>query len=153
MVKDDPQEKLDWLRAAACIQVDICVDWPWGRNDSGYGKIKYRRKDCSPHRLVCEMVHGPCLSGMEAAHSCGRRICASGRHLRWDTPKGNHADRHIHGTALLGEAGGSAKLTNAQVLKIRELAGSTSKRQLAFRYGVSRRTIFLIVNRRTWTHV
>lgn len=53
-----------------------------------------------------------------------------------------------------GEDHGNAKLTDKKVREIREAyADEVSIRLLAKLYRVSRRTIQLVVTRKTWTHV
>lgn len=53
-----------------------------------------------------------------------------------------------------GESHGNAKLNDRKVREIREAyADDVSIRLLARLYKVSRRTIFLVVHRQTWTHL
>lgn len=48
---------------------------------------------------------------------------------------------------------GRAKLTEAQVIKIREEASSLKKLQLARKYEVSTKTIHNVINRKIWRHI
>ena len=71
------------------------------------------------HRLVLLTFKGPPPHlGMEGAHNNG--VPGDNRlgNLRWDTPKGNAADRKIHGTEMLGEKNPRAKLTDRQVAEV-----------------------------------
>jgi ribosome-binding protein aMBF1 (putative translation factor) len=67
----------------------------------------------------------------------------------------NQADRYRHGTLPHGEKSGTAKLTTANAIAIREEreAKGTLIRTLAQRYGVSMFTIRSVLTRKTWKHV
>lgn len=64
------------------------------------------------HRLVLTAFVGPCPAGSEACHADGVRDNNRVENLRWDTRKGNHADRYGHGTIvrLFGAANPNSKL-------------------------------------------
>lgn len=107
------------------------------------------------HRLVLEAFVGPCPKGMEACHNDGnpRNNCLE--NLRWDTPQNNNADKHRHGTALLGELNHQSKLTRDEVIEIRcrFAKGGIQKRELAKEYGVHETTIREIIKREIWKHI
>jgi hypothetical protein len=74
--------------------------------------------------------------------------------LRWDTRKGNAADRIVHGTHIEGERHGNSKLTAEQVAAIRTRAANGERqRALAAEYGVTQAAISLIVTRQKWASV
>jgi hypothetical protein len=104
-------------------------------------------------RIVCEKFNGPPpTSKHEAAHSCGKghEGCVSGRHLRWDTPKGNQADRLKHGTHNRGERQPRAKLTEHDVRWIRSVIGTRPQREIAQMFGVHPCVISEIKIGRKW---
>ena len=68
--------------------------------------------------------------------------------LRWDTQKGNIADKFQHGTLARGERNAKAKLTAEQVLAIR--ADARSNREIAAEYGMDRTQIANIRSRKQW---
>jgi hypothetical protein len=73
--------------------------------------------------------------------------------LEWSTKADN--EKHAHGTGLKtarGTANGNAKLTVAQVLKIRA-APTDILNELAQSENVTRKTIDDIRERRTWQHI
>lgn len=148
-VKLQPVSKLrDFLRRAVHeYEDDACLIWPFGRNRSGYGVATLDGEFMYIHRQVCLQRHGPAPTEEHiAAHACGRghEGCCNYRHLRWATRTENEADKWLHGTQ-------GRKLTLADVLEIRALAGTMRRPDLARRYGVTTATIKHVVERRTWT--
>lgn len=136
---------------------DECLTWPFGKNIYGYGYMPHRGKRTTAHRVICEIAHGhPPTARHQAAHNCGKghEGCCNPRHLRWATPKENHADRVTHGTTSRGEKSSSVKLTSEQVKEIREAIGSRNERglrsEIARKFGVNRSTITRIINRTDW---
>lgn len=126
----------------------------------GYIEVKLSRggksRRTSAHRVVCEAFHGPAPhTGAQVAHGDGTRTNNRPDNLRWATAKENSADRNLHGTAPIGEGAGNARLTDKQILEIREeyepRYGSLSR--LARRFGVSPTQILNIVKRKQWTHL
>jgi hypothetical protein len=132
---------------------DGCIIWPFGR---GYGKVWNGDHMVWVHPIVCERFNGKRPTPKhEAAHSCGNGHggCINGYHLRWATRKENQADRINHGTALRGEQVASARLTESDVRSIRNLAPTETRRKIARRFGVDRKTIGKIIHRQRWKHV
>jgi len=144
---------LEWLRAHLGHQGEGCLFWPFSHYPSGYAQVRYKGAATKASRVMCMLAHGqPPSPELEAAHSCGKGHlgCVHPQDLRWDTPKGNCADRVEHGTENRGERQWMAKLSREDVLAIRRQAGGISHRALAKQYGVSRMTITNILNRDTW---
>jgi HNH endonuclease len=146
-------DMLRFIANALRSNSDECCLWPHGKTGAGYGEMTLHGHRRLVHRFVCEVVHGSAPSQKhEVAHSCGVRACINPRHLRWDTRKGNHADKIIHGTAQRGDLNGSAKLTTAQVLQIRAQPHK-SVSGLAAEFGVDPSNIGHIRNRKSWRHL
>lgn len=134
-----------------------CLIWPFARNLKGYGQVSYDGRQQLVSRLVCEQEHGaPPTPNHQAAHSCGNGHsgCVAKRHLSWKTSKENHHDQLLHGTRLFGERR-ATKLTEDQVRHIKEFARQKreSQRQIAERFGVSKRTIQFIIHGEMWARV
>jgi hypothetical protein len=74
--------------------------------------------------------------------------------LLWGTAAENHADTLRCDHIYRGEDHPGAKLTDAQITEIRALrAAGVSGLRLAARFGVSHRLIYLIEQRKAWSHV
>lgn len=113
--------------------------------------VKSRMQQKSIHALVLEAFVGPKPDGMEACHNNGVRHDNRVENLRWDTRKGNHADRVLHGTHMRGEESGTAKLTASIVLAMRR--GEIRPAAVARLFGVNLDTASRAKNRVTWRHL
>jgi hypothetical protein len=142
------------------LETDECIRWPFGHSTRGYGKLSLggRRgesRSVDIHVLACERIHGPRPPKLEVAHSCRNRDCFNPRHLRWDTRKGNLADRVADGTMPWGESHPRAKVTEADVLVMRAMyaKGGITMTALAKQYGLEKSTVRAIIRKETWRHV
>lgn len=143
-----------FMETASTHVGDDCLVWPFPDNGNGYPQGWYNGRKISAHRMVCILAHGePPGQRMQAAHSCGNRMCVNPRHLRWATAKENIADKRVHGTQRCGAQSWNAKLTDEAVRQIRQMAGTTSCGEIGKKYGVSASTIQEVVARKTWRHV
>lgn len=125
-----------------------------GEKDTGRRYVNIGGRTRSVYRLVLEAFVGPCPDGAEACHNDGNAGNDALANLRWDTRAANQADRRRHGTHIEGERVRNAKLTAAEVCRMREEYGAgASVKELALRYGVSWASAKDAVTRRTWRHV
>ena len=105
----------------------------------------------SVHVLVATAFHGARPLGYECRHLDGRPANNRPENLRWGTHSENMRDRDRHGTTPRGTSHHAAKLNDGNVREIRRSTATIS--DLARRFGVARRSIRLIRQRKTWTHV
>jgi hypothetical protein len=140
-LKSSPQRILNPIRTAAgYYRVNLCED----------GK----RYLVWIHRLVLLAFVGPCPLGMEACHNDGVQANNYLDNLRWDTRRSNLEDRHKHGTAPIGEINGNSKLTQEQVIQIRELySKGYYQANIGKLFSVSHTQVSRIINRKTWAHI
>lgn len=146
-----------WLEAHIAYEGDACLIWPFSKNREGRAYGRHRGTQSSlASRVMCELAHGaPPSQKHEAAHSCGNghKGCVNPKHLRWATPLENAEDKRKHGTQVFGERVGNSKLTERQVLAIRELTHNVTHEGLSHLFGTSIPNVSAIVNRRSWRHI
>jgi hypothetical protein len=84
-------------------------------------------------------------------HKCDNRGCVNPNHLRLGTHQDNMRDRCAKGRTLRGERAAAAKLSYADVDRIREstLFGAKAP-MLARAHGVTKESIRNIIRRITW---
>lgn len=133
------------------IDENGCWIWQGRRSGSGYAFVSTPRGDVVAHRMSYLLHRGSIPIGMMVCHRCDVRICINPDHLFLGKAKDNVSDmigkrRHCH-----GEKSMSAKLTEEQVLQIRESKFGTN--HLARQFDVSCHTIRSIIRRDTWKHL
>ena len=107
------------------------------------------------HRLVVTAFVGARPgSGYEVGHRDGNRQNNKKTNLDWVTKTQNARQRKSHGNGGEGEKNPSSKLTEPEVIKIRDRYRlGESATALAREFGVSRVTIYNIINRVKWQHL
>jgi len=131
-------------------KTDTCWEWIGRKNRFGYGLIGNRYKDVKAHRISYKIYIGKIPEGMLVIHSCDNPSCVNPEHLRLGTQKENIRDMVKKKRHSFGEKNGQAKLTNAEVRKIRFLFRTNNyygyQRILAKRFSISPTTICEIVH-------
>jgi len=126
----------------------------------GYEQVKLYRNGTGInrpiHKLVAAAFIGPTPPGNEVNHANGRKRNNAASNLEFMTPMQN--THHAMDLGLFdnrGERNGESKLTESEVLKIREsyATGGESYTTLANRFGVAFQTIGKIVTRKKWRHL
>lgn len=112
-----------------------CWVWNGTKNPNGYGVLHTFRA----HRISYEIANGGIPDDLLIRHQCHVRACVNPAHLLVGTHADNADDARKAGRFHYGEANPGARLTDAQVDEIRELAATTSMfhKDIAARYGVS----------------
>lgn len=130
-------------------------------HDSGHlyvlhrtGGRKGKQRKLWVHRAVLLAFSGPCPDGMEARHLNGIPSDNRCANLAWGTRTENSDDKRRHGTMPVGERSGTAKLTDEDVVAVRDRhAAGEGIRALSRAFGVSHTQIRKIVSREDWAHV
>lgn len=90
----------------------------------------------------------------QVLHTCDNPPCVNPNHLFIGTNQDNMNDMFAKGRNAKGEKHGCAKLTEADVQKIRTLHKEWwSVKYLSKKFNVTRSTIYLIIHRKIWTHI
>ena len=129
-----------------------------GRTKAGYPIVALfmtgKQTMAYVHHLVLEAFVGPCLSGQECRHLNGVEADCRLGNLRWGSKSSNENDKAEHGTSNRGARNGHAKLTPVAVREIRHLkANGEPADAISVRFGVAKRTVYDILEKRTWGHV
>lgn len=130
-----------------------CITSKWG-----HGCFKYRGRNVAAHRLSKALSLGvdPSEIGW-VCHHCDNGWCINPEHSYLGTPQSNVSDRDRRGRAVhpFGESSGSSKLTEVQVLQIRDMfkARIVTHKMLGERFGISARTARAITDFKIWKHL
>lgn len=112
-----------------------------------------KQKTCYIHKLILLTFKGQCPPGKECCHNDGNKLNNYVNNLRYDTKKGNQADRKKHGTMLYnGDNPCNRKLTTLQVYQIRKLLkfGKYYQWEIAQKFNVIKQTISDIKTGKRW---
>jgi len=131
-----------------------CWFWDGSLRNDGYGQFAVNGKQHGSHRLSYQLHKGPIPLGMQVCHTCDTPSCVNPDHLWLGTPKDNAVDKVAKGriNPAFGEANGGSKLTNEQIILIRELyeAKHLNQRELGEKFSVAHQTISKIVRKERW---
>lgn len=131
-----------------------CWVWQAGRSKDGYGKIRINGKSWIAHRYAWTSENGDIPDGMCICHHCDNPPCVNPSHLFLGTKKENTADMWRKGRARRdGEHNAAHKLSCRDVLEIKRLLRSRTKRYLSEEFGVSVTAIQNIAIGKKWGHL
>ena len=105
------------------------------------------RRPIMLHRFIYEYNVGEIEEGLVLRHTCDNDMCVNPEHLLKGTHQDNSDDMVRRGRVAKGKRVASSKLTDQEVLEIRDLYSKTeyTQSQIANIYGVSQRQISNIV--------
>lgn len=134
---------------------DECIPWPFHVDEKGYGTYTDRNGINGPaHRYICIKFHGDPEPGQVTRHKCKTKSCINPNHVEWGTYSENQMDRFRDGTACAGESNYNNKLTEADVLAIRErVANGEVQAHMAKEFGITPQRLNQIVKRKAWRHI
>lgn len=144
-----------WNNVAITADDNQCWNWQASTFDNGYGSVRIDGKQLRAHRVAWMFPNYVIPDGLKVCHSCDNKLCCNPKHLFIGTSQDNSSDMVEKERSARGEKQGSAKLTESNVIAIRQeyAFGNTSEPKLALKYGVSSGQIHKILKRRRWAHI
>lgn len=142
------------LRSRVVESGDGCWNWSGHKNADGYGQL-WVKKLWRAHRYAWTLFRGKIPTGKCVLHRCDNPSCVNPDHLFIGTNQDNVDDRKKknRGCRLYGELNGRAKLSAAQVEKIRSLrASGVTVSELSKKFNTPKGTISCVVYGLTWKH-
>lgn len=120
-------------------------------------KKGFRPKSHRVHRLVAEHFL-PQIEGLkDVNHKDGVKTNNHINNLEWSNKSLNGLHAHRlglnHGPSMKGEEHPGKKLSEEDVIKIRELHGLKTNKELAKQYNITTTQIWRIVTRKCWNHI
>lgn len=154
MAARQPVEERFWSHVHKLDGLNACWLWTGAPTATGYGTLSVYGVITPAHRLSYSLHYGPIPDGFLIRHICPEQpnpLCVNPLHLAPGTYQDNATD------AVEVRRQNEAirfKMTPAIVRRIREFATKDlSSREIALLIGVSHRTVWSIVTRRTWKHI
>jgi hypothetical protein len=155
-----PRERFDEKFEVAS---DGCWNWltpsrPTEKRPARANTFWLDGRPVSAHRAAWLIYRGPIPDGLIIRHTCDNGLCVNSAHMLLGTYADNTADMFARGRHhdTRGERSGTAKLTNADILRIRALHAAGERGiglRLAAEYGVAKSAISRIVNGKRWRHL
>jgi len=149
-----PRQRVAWrdrLILHSHVSKNGC--WEWLRSlRNGYAQTGNALEPAG-HRLSWTLFHGPVPRGLWVLHRCDNRKCINPDHLFVGVREDNIVDAVKKARYQRGSGHVCAKLTEADIPTIRELAESVSLTEIGQMYGVTYATIHDVMTRKTWQYV
>lgn len=148
-----------WSKVDRSNGPDACWEWTAYRDPFGYGSIHIASKTPRAHRVAWTLTNEAIPENMNVLHRCDNPSCCNPAHLFLGTDADNNRDRSAkhrssYAPANTGSQNARAKLTEAQVLLIRQRhANGVTGAQLGREFGITGGNVSEIVRRKIWRHV
>ena len=158
------ERHLRFFKKRANVQgPEDCWNWTGFLNPEGYGSLSLlgptgKRNKVGVHRIAAYLA-GMDIEGLFVCHKCDNPSCVNPNHLFVGTPADNSRDMMQKGRGKRpgnkGEANGRHKLSEADVLSIRDFyaSGKVTLTALGKRFRVNRDHISNIITRKHWKHI
>lgn len=133
---------------------EVCWQWLGALGKNGYGKLGVNWGAIPAHRLSFSMFNGDIPSGMCVCHTCDNVSCVNPAHLFIGTNQENTQDKVKKRRHCYGSRNGLSKLDEKDIPVIfeRRITGESFD-SIARTYGVTKRVILNVIQRKNWAHV
>jgi HNH endonuclease len=129
--------------------------WLWlgavDQDQYGIGWDTELKRNMRAHRMVYEILVGPIPSDKKLLHRCDNPCCVNPDHMTIGTTAENNADMREKGRHAFGIRHGMNKLSEQEVIAIREAEGT--HQEISNRFGISKATVTHIKNGRLWKNL
>ena len=134
-----------------------CWEWRGYRSRLGYGKIHFGQRENNrqmfAHRVAWMIFCDEDPGEMYVCHKCDNPACVNPSHLFLGNQRDNIGDASRKGRMPRGERSVAAKLTESDVIWIRNNPEKMTHQQMAQKFQVDRKTIYFAITGRNWKHV
>jgi len=123
--------------------IDGCWHWIGNFGKKDYGQITKGNTTLRAHRVSYEFYKGPITDGLHVLHTCDNPSCVNPDHLFLGTNRDNVNDRIAKGRQ-------GHKLKPNDVIQIRQILPTHRDIDIGKMFGVSRKLINNIRNKKIW---
>lgn len=128
--------------------------WIWIGAGLKYGNFKYDGRVIQAQRAAWLLFIGGIPAGFYVCHRCDVARCVNPQHLFIGTIWDNATDAKNKGRTARGERNWNARLTAADIVRIRGLAAAgVCQREIMNTFGIVQSAVSNIIHRRRWGHV
>ena len=134
---------------SSSLSDNSCWLWTGKTEKHGYARVMFGATRKLAHRISWELFVGPITDGMDICHKCDTPRCIRPTHLFQGTHRDNIADAVTKGRIIPPVYPSKINREIAENIRHDSVNGLSS-RKAAAKYGVSRRLITFIKQRKIW---
>ena len=144
-----------WEKVNKC-DPNECWEWQAALNSNGYGHFQLgtlsKPRVVRANRVAFVIAYGN--TELNILHSCNNPACCNPLHLYAGTQNDNMKQSVKEGRSSRGEKCNTAKLTEADIMSIRNLySKGWLQREIAVKYKISQSQVSHICTHSNWKHI